>query len=131
MLIVDATSMMQLMDEWHRFYTPPTYAPPPLTLSFRDYVLAERDLVINVPTRDRRQRVIRLTAEGEALFTRVWEISQRKYAAIDAAFGREEMRQLVASLNRLRTCLAADAVTQWSTQKSHSFCSEASTVASG
>ena len=79
---------------------------PSLTRIIRH--LAQRDLIINVPTRDRRQRVIRLTAEGEALFTRVWEVSQRRYAAIEAAFGREQMRQLVVSLNRLRACLERD-----------------------
>ena len=61
-----------------------------------------------MPTRDRRQRVIRLTADGEALFTRIWDVSQRKYAAIENAFGEDEMRDLVVSLNRLRACLEPD-----------------------
>lgn len=70
--------------------------------------LAGRNLVVKVPTRDRRQRVVRLTDEGEALFTRIWEVSQQKYAAIEDAFGRAEMRDLVVSLNRLCACLDSD-----------------------
>ena len=65
-------------------------------------------LVVKVPTRDRRQRVVRLTQDGEALFTSIWEVSQQKYAAIEDAFGRAEMRDLVVSLNRLRACLEPD-----------------------
>jgi len=76
---------------------------PSLTRIIRH--LAESNLVVQVPTRDRRQRVVRLTEEGEALFTRIWDISQQKYAAIETAFGRTEMRELVVSLNRLRACL--------------------------
>ena len=79
---------------------------PSLTRIIRH--LAERNLVVNVPARDRRQRVIRLTEDGEALFTRIWDISQRKYAAIEHAFGEDEMRKLVVSLNRLRACLEPD-----------------------
>ena len=56
-------------------------------------------------SRDRRQRVIRLTSDGEELFTRIWQISQQKYDAIEEAFGKDELRQLVVSLNRLRACL--------------------------
>ena len=49
-----------------------------------------------------------MTEDGEALFTRIWDISQRKYAAIEHAFGEDEMRELVVSLNRLRACLEPD-----------------------
>ena len=79
---------------------------PSLTRIIRH--LAGRNLVVKVPTRDRRQRVVRLTDEGEALFTRIWEVSKQKYAAIEDAFGRAEMRDLVVSLNRLRACLESD-----------------------
>ena len=79
---------------------------PSLTRIIRH--LAERNLVVKVPTRDRRQRVVRLTQDGEALFTSIWEVSQQKYAAIEDAFGRAEMRDLVVSLNRLRACLEPD-----------------------
>jgi homoprotocatechuate degradation regulator HpaR len=67
--------------------------------------LSERGLIEQVPARDKRQRVIRLTNDGEALFTSMWEVSKRRYAAIEAAFGQEEMRDLVRTLNRLRAVL--------------------------
>jgi DNA-binding MarR family transcriptional regulator len=61
-----------------------------------------------VPSRDRRQRVIRLTPQGAALFTEIWQVSERKYAAIEDTFGSEELRDLVVSLNRLRACLETE-----------------------
>ena len=67
--------------------------------------LSEQGLVEQVPTSDRRQRVIRLTLEGQTLFDQMWVTSQTKYAAIATAFGEEETKQLVESLNRLRACL--------------------------
>jgi len=67
--------------------------------------LSERGLIEQVPTRDRRQRMIRLTSDGAALFTDMWEESKNRYAAIEAAFGAAEMRDLVSTLNRLRTVL--------------------------
>ena len=67
--------------------------------------LEGRGLIEKVPTRDRRQRVVRLTSSGEAMFTGMWAESKMKYAAIEDAFGREEMRDLVTSLNRLRSVL--------------------------
>ena len=70
--------------------------------------LADLGLIEHVPSRDRRQRVIRLTPKGETLFTRIWQISQRKYAAIEDAFGKDELHELVVSLNRLRACLEAE-----------------------
>ena len=70
--------------------------------------LGDLGLVEQVPSRDRRQRVIKLTPQGEALFTDIWQVSQRKYAAIEDAFGSEELRDLVVSLNRLRACLETE-----------------------
>ena len=52
--------------------------------------------------------MIRLTPEGEALFTEIWKVSEHKYAAIEDAFGKDELRDLVISLNRLRACLEPD-----------------------
>ena len=49
--------------------------------------------------------MVRLTAEGEAMFTEMWAVSKTKYAAIEAAFGRAEMHNLVETLNRLRAVL--------------------------
>ena len=77
--------------------------PPSLSRILR--FLATEQLVENVPTSDRRQRVVRLTGKGQAMFDRTWVTSQEKYAAIEAAFGADETRQLVDTLNRLRACL--------------------------
>lgn len=41
-LIVDAWSLLTLIRDWHRLYTRKNDDRPPLELSFRDYVLAER-----------------------------------------------------------------------------------------
>ncbi len=79
---------------------------PSLTRILRH--LGDAGLVETVPSRDRRQRVIRLTSTGETLFTEIWQVSQRKYAAIENAFGKAELRDLVISLNRLRACLETD-----------------------
>ena len=77
--------------------------PPSLTRILR--FLAEQGLVEQVPAADRRQRVVRLTDQGQQLFDRMWVTSQEKYAAIEAAFGADETRQLVDTLNRFRACL--------------------------
>ena len=79
---------------------------PSLTRIIRH--LSDSGLVEPVSSRDRRQRVIRLTSEGEALFTRIWGVSERKYAAIEEAFGRQELHDLVVRLNRLRACLQSE-----------------------
>lgn len=67
--------------------------------------LEGRGLIKKVPARDKRQRVVKLTEDGEAIFTDMWAVSNTKYAAIEDAFGAEEMRDLVATLNRLRAVL--------------------------
>ena len=77
--------------------------PPSLTRILKH--LSETGLVEQVPARDRRQRIVRLTTAGQALFDDAWETSQQRYAAIEAAFGKQEMKTLVESLNRLRKCL--------------------------
>ena len=74
--------------------------------------LGDLRLVEQVPSSDRRQRVIKLTPKGEALFTDIWQVSQRKYAAIEDAFGSEELHDLVVSLNRLRACLEIETKTE-------------------
>ena len=79
---------------------------PSLTRIIRH--LAERDLIVNVPTRDRRQRVIRLTAEGEALFTPSGRCPSKIRGHRGRLRSRREMRHLVVSLNRLRACLETD-----------------------
>jgi len=77
--------------------------PPSLSRIIK--TLSERGLTEQVPTRDKRQRMIQLTDEGETLFSSMWEESRRRYAAIEAAFGQDEMRDLVKTLNRLRAVL--------------------------
>lgn len=67
--------------------------------------LSERGLTEQVPTKDKRQRMIRLTSDGETLFTEMWAESRARYGAIETAFGHEEMRDLVKTLNRLREVL--------------------------
>jgi pyochelin synthetase len=42
LIVADAASIGTLFVEWGRFYEDPERAVPPLTLSFRDYVLAEQ-----------------------------------------------------------------------------------------
>lgn len=77
--------------------------PPSLSRIIK--TLSERGLTEQVPTRDKRQRMIQLTDEGETLFSSMWEESRRRYAAIEAAFGQNEMHDLVKTLNRLRAVL--------------------------
>ena len=79
---------------------------PSLTRILRH--LGDAGLVETVPSRDRRQRVIRLTPAGETLFIDIWQVSQQKYAAIEDAFGKDELRDLVVNLNRLRASLETD-----------------------
>ena len=67
--------------------------------------LSERGLVEQVPAKDRRQRVIRLTMDGEVMFSQMWDVSKTRYAAIETAFGHEEVHDLVKTLNRLREVL--------------------------
>ena len=67
--------------------------------------LSDRGLIEQVPTRDKRQRVVRLSSDGETLFTDMWAESKSRYAAIEVAFGQEELRDLVKTLNRLRAVL--------------------------
>ena len=77
--------------------------PPSLTRII-NHLLSE-SLVETVPTKDKRQRAIRLTSEGRAVFDEVWAVSQERYAEIKTRFGDDEVTDLVASLNRLRKAL--------------------------
>ncbi|MBE8520938.1 amino acid adenylation domain-containing protein [Amycolatopsis sp. H6(2020)] len=43
LLFVDVRGLFQLLIEWRKHYEDPAYAPAPVELSFRDYVLAERE----------------------------------------------------------------------------------------
>lgn len=70
-----------------------------------NHLLAE-GLIEQVATNDRRQRAVRLTAKGRTCFESVWQTSTEKYKTIEAQFGADETRELVASLNRLRAALS-------------------------
>ena len=54
-LTVDAWSMMIILREWSRFYSDSAFRPEPLTLSFRDYVLAE-EKCRELPSYERARR---------------------------------------------------------------------------
>ncbi|GAB6040072.1 non-ribosomal peptide synthetase [Endothiovibrio diazotrophicus] len=54
-LMADTTSLQIIFDEWNRLYREPDAPLPPLNLTFRDYVLAERrlrDLPVYAAARD-------------------------------------------------------------------------------
>ncbi|MEX2303773.1 MAG: amino acid adenylation domain-containing protein [Bryobacterales bacterium] len=42
-LFIDGWSIYLLLNEWSRFYNEPEWSPEPITLSFRDWVLAENE----------------------------------------------------------------------------------------
>ena len=64
--------------------------------------LEERGLIETVAGPDARRRLLVLTQAGQQLFTRVAIISEAVYRDIEEVYGRDELRQLVAMLTRLR-----------------------------
>ncbi|MCX2968957.1 MULTISPECIES: non-ribosomal peptide synthetase [Streptomyces] len=44
LLFADTHGFLLLLHEWRRFYDEPEWSPAPLTLSFRDYLLAQQEL---------------------------------------------------------------------------------------
>ncbi|WP_026097629.1 non-ribosomal peptide synthetase [Baaleninema simplex] len=54
LLVFDAWSLFRLFDEWFQLYQNPELTLPPLELSFRDYALAEREL-LKTPLFERSQ----------------------------------------------------------------------------
>ncbi|OII69908.1 non-ribosomal peptide synthetase [Streptomyces sp. CC77] len=52
LLFVDLPSLFRLLAEWRRSYDDPAWRPEPLSLSFRDYVLAQEDLRGDGPGRE-------------------------------------------------------------------------------
>lgn len=64
--------------------------------------LEERGLVATQAGGDARRRLLALTEKGQALFDRIAAISEAVYRDIEAAYGREELEQLVRMLTRLR-----------------------------
>ncbi|MEU4746899.1 condensation domain-containing protein, partial [Actinosynnema sp. NPDC023658] len=55
LLFVDVRGLFRLLREWRRHYDDPAFAPAPPPLSFRDYVLAERELATE-PVGQRAER---------------------------------------------------------------------------
>lgn len=64
--------------------------------------LEDRGLIQTLPVEDARRRLLALTGKGRALFDRVAVISEAVYRDIEAAYGREDLEQLVRMLTRLR-----------------------------
>jgi len=64
--------------------------------------LQDRGLIETVTGPDARRRLLSLTEAGKALFTRIAIISEAVYRDIEEVYGRDELKQLVAMLTRLR-----------------------------
>lgn len=64
--------------------------------------LQDRGLIGTVAGRDARRRMLALTGEGQRLFDRIALISEAVYRDIEAVYGRDELKQLVTMLQRLR-----------------------------
>lgn len=64
--------------------------------------LQDRGLIETVAGRDARRRMLALTGEGQRLFDRIALISEAVYRDIEAVYGRDELKQLVTMLQRLR-----------------------------
>lgn len=64
--------------------------------------LQHRGLVKTLPGDDARRRVLTLTPEGQELFDRIAVISEAVYQDIEEVYGRDELKQLVEMLVRLR-----------------------------
>ena len=66
--------------------------------------LEKRGLVkLSVSKRDRRSRVVTLTAAGKALLARAGPLWARAQARFERTFGKRSARNLRASLKRLAT----------------------------
>lgn len=79
--------------------------PPSLTRIFR--ALTDKGLIRPVDTLDARRHVVDLTEAGHALHARMAAPSETVYAEIEAAFGRENMQDLLRLLTRLRETVDA------------------------
>ena len=64
--------------------------------------LQDRGLIETVAGSDARRRMLSLTVEGQRLFDRIALISEAVYRDIEAVYGRDELKQLVTMLQRLR-----------------------------
>lgn len=64
--------------------------------------LQDRGLIETLPGNDARRRLVALTVEGQRMFDRIAVISEAVYRDIEAVYGRDELKQLVDMLVRLR-----------------------------
>jgi homoprotocatechuate degradation regulator HpaR len=81
---------------------------PSLTRMIR--ALTDRRLIARTTdSQDRRRLLLRLTDQGEALFTAISPQSAAIYQAIEADLGPDEMAELLTRLNRLTDRLSGSA----------------------
>lgn len=73
--------------------------PPSVSRIVRD--LEQRGLVMQAQSRDRRHKPLEITEEGWQLFNAISARAHQVYQQIEAAYGADELRDLVARLNRL------------------------------
>lgn len=74
--------------------------PPSLTRILR--ALADRGLIVQVPSSDARRHRVTITPAGQALFETLVVQSEGTRHEIDRAFGEERMQLLLDMLNELR-----------------------------
>lgn len=74
--------------------------PPSLTRILR--ALADRGLIVQVPSTDARRHRVTITPAGQALFETLVVQSEGTRHEIDRAFGEERMQRLLDMLNDLR-----------------------------
>lgn len=74
--------------------------PPSLTRILR--ALADRGLIVQVPSTDARRHRVTITPSGQALFEELVVQSEGTRHEIDRAFGEERMQLLLDMLNDLR-----------------------------
>lgn len=74
--------------------------PPSLTRILR--ALADRGLIVQVPSSDARRHRVTITPEGQTLFRTLVVQSEGTRREIDKAFGEERMQLLLDMLNDLR-----------------------------
>jgi homoprotocatechuate degradation regulator HpaR len=64
--------------------------------------LEDRGLIRTLDAGDARRRVLALTRKGQAVFDRVAVVSEAVYRDLEAAYGQQDLAELVAMLRRLR-----------------------------
>lgn len=64
--------------------------------------LEDRGLICTLDAGDARRRVLTLTPKGKAVFDRLSVVFEEVYRDLEAAYGREDLAQLIIMLRRLR-----------------------------